>query len=289
MLVGSLAAEAAVKATVSTVAKVACKNNVLTDTLALTAAIATSEATSGTVDVAAGTCALDARLVVDAPVTIEGAGPTATSLIQHRWAAVFRITAKHVTIEDLNLDTATYNTTPPQLKNPDPYALLSRAGYTTVRNVDVVAGSGFGIRFVGPNPCSADLRTGDVISGVNAATSGNGGFAAVDVDCQNGVTLDHIVIHGGILSLYQDRNVTLHDERFAAGANDPLCKPPWFITGPALNISIDWVTSSAGAGDISSTPGSVPVRANSSDALPYQTSQDIVASHQTVNASCPVP
>ncbi len=237
--------------------------------------------------IAAGTCALDARLHVTAPVTIEGAGPTATSLVQHARATILRITADGVTVENLNLDTATYNSTAPQLKNPDPLALISNASHTTVRNIKVETGSGFGIRFVGPEPCSSDQRTGDVVSGVDATTTGRGGFASVDVDCQNGATLSDITIHGGILSLYQDQNVTLNGETFTPGANAVPCDPAWFVTGPSQNISIDDVTSAGGPGKITVTAGAKQLRAGSLSASAVQGSQHIAVSNQNItNSAC---
>lgn len=237
--------------------------------------------------IAAGTCALDARLKVTGAVTIQGAGATSTSLVQHARASIFRITADGVTVQDLNLDVATYNTTAPQLKNPDPLALISNANRTTVRNIDVEAGSGFGIRFVGPQPCYTDLRTGDVITGVNATTTGKGGFASVDVDCQNGATLSNITIHGGILSLYQDQNVTLNGETFTPGPGAVTCAVPWFVTGPSQNISIDNVTSAGGAGKITQTAGSKQFRANSVSVSSLLASQHISVTNQNVtNPAC---
>ncbi len=268
---------------------VTCVNNPVTDTGALANAISSAEASGGTVQISAGTCAVDKAFPVTAQVTIEGAGATATSLVQHNDAAIFNVKAQHVTVQDLNLDTATYNTTiPPSVHDDtDPLAMVSDASYTTVSNVDAETGGGFGIRLVGPNPCYTDLNTGDVIRDVNVTTIGIGGYAGVDVDCQNGATLDDIVISGGYLALYQDQNVTVTNESFTPGPYSETCQAPWFITGPTQNMSLDSVTSSGGDGKISETPGSDAMRANSPVAQPYQTAQNIVADNQQLtNSAC---
>ncbi len=265
-----------------------CTNNPATDTTALDQAIAQAAADQGTVSIGPGTCALDNRLLVAAaPITIDGAGPTATTLVQHARKSILRITASGVTVENLNLDTATYNAGPPQLKDPDPLALISNADRTTVSNLKVETGSGFGIRFVGPQPCSSDQRTGDVVANVDATTTGRGGFASVDVDCQNGATLRNIAIHGGILALYQDQNVTLSGETFTPGPYAVACAEPWFVTGPSQNISIDDVVSAGGPGKITELAGTKQLRPNTPAALQVQSSQHVVVTNQSVtNPRC---
>jgi hypothetical protein len=151
-----------------------------------------------------------------------------------------------VTIENLNLNTATYNPGPPILKNPKPGVLFSNSSHTTIRNVTGEAGTGFGMRVTGPNPCYSYQTVGTVISNVDMTTQGVGGFAAVDVDCTNGAQLTNITIHGGILALFEDENVTLSHEVFTPGSANIACEPAAIVTGPANNIDISDVTSSGG-------------------------------------------
>jgi hypothetical protein len=82
---------------------------------------------------------------------------------------------------------------------------------------------------------------------VTMINHGIGGFAAVDIDCQNGARLSNINIHGGILALFNDANTVLNTEVYY-GINR--CQPAWFVTGPANNILIENVVTYAGAGVI---------------------------------------
>jgi hypothetical protein len=199
----------------------------------------------GTVELAAGDYSVTAHFVINSPETITGAGPASTFIVQHARQNIFEITSPRVTIENLNLNTATYNATAPVLKNPDPGVLYSNASHTTITNVTGEAGSGFGMRIVGPNPCYQYPTVGTAITNVNMTTTGKGGFAAVDVDCTNGAQLSNITIHGGILALYQDENVTLNNEQFTPGPDAMSCEPAAYVTGPATNITVSNVSSSA--------------------------------------------
>lgn len=239
--------------------KVACLNDATKDVPALQTAIRKAERQNGAVSIAAGTCALDARLPITGPVTIGGAGQHATFLVQHARMNIFQITASDVTIENLNLDTGTFNASAPILKNPNPGVLFTKADRTTVTNVIANAGSGYGMRFVGPEPCATDQRSGDVINDVNITTTGKGGFAAIDVSCQNGATVSNITIHGGILALYRDRNVTVRGETFTPGPFAQACAPPWYITGPAQDITIDKVTTAGGQGIVRQSTSNIAV------------------------------
>jgi hypothetical protein len=202
-------------------------------------------ASGGTVRLAAGVYAISSHFTVKSGETITGAGPASTFIVQHARQNIFEITSPRVTIENLNLNTATYNATAPVLKNPDPGVLYSNASHTTITNVTGEAGSGFGMRIVGPNPCYQYPTVGTAITNVNMTTTGKGGFAAVDVDCTNGAQLSNITIHGGILALYQDENVTLNNEQFTPGPDAMSCEPAAYVTGPATNITVSNVSSSA--------------------------------------------
>lgn len=236
---------------------VSCSGNEATDTPALEAAIKDGEAKAGSVVIAAGTCALSDHLLIGSPVTITGAGATATFLVQHARTDIFGISGDSVTIENLNLNTATYNTTAPVLKNPNPPVLYSTGNNTTVANVTGEAGSGFGMRITGPNPCYQHSKGGAVVSNVNITNSGTGGFASVDIDCQNHATLTNITIHGGIISIYRDSNLSLKGEHFTPGPAAKTCAPPWFVTsdanGHSQNITISDVTSAGGRGVVRGT------------------------------------
>lgn len=253
---------------------VTCTNSTTADTSALQAAVKSAESDAGTVSIAPGTCALDDHLLATAPVTITGAAPTTTSLVQHAHIDIFGISGDNVTVENLHLDTATYNTTAPVSKNPNPPVLYSNGNNTTVRNVVAEAGSGFGLRITGPNPCYEHDRGGAVVSNVTMSNSGTGGFASIDIDCQSHAAISNITVHGGIVALYRDSNVSLEGEHYTPGPTGKACQPPWFITsdanGPSQNITIADVTSSGGRGVVR---GSVP---------------NLVIRNQTItNAACP--
>jgi hypothetical protein len=264
---------------------VVCANNAVADSQALEQALVDAESDNGTVVIGAGTCALDRSFRISRPVTIDGAGPMSTLIVEHARVNIFRIIATHVVVENLNLNTATYNATAPIRKNPDPLALISNADDTTVTNLAAETGSGFGIRFVGPNPCYTDLRSGDVIHDIEVTTTGIGGFASVDVDCQNGASLSDITIHGGILALYQDKNVTLNGETFTPDSFAQRCAPPWYITGPSSNISISNVTSAGGPGKISPVPNQHALYGGSPSARAIEASNNFQIGSQTVTDS----
>lgn len=204
----------------------------------ITAALQSAVDAGGTVTISAGTCALSANIAVKNAVIIEGAGATNTFLVQHARQNVFQITAPGVTVEDVNLDTRTYNPgVPPVPKDPVPGVLFSNSSDTSVINVTGEAGTGFGMRVTGPNPCSTFQTTGTVISGVDMSTNGTGGFAAVDVDCTNGATLTNLTVSGGIVALFEDANVTLNGLDFTRGEANQQCEPAVFVTGPANHIT----------------------------------------------------
>jgi hypothetical protein len=198
---------------------------------------------------------------VRAAETITGAGPTLTFIVQHGKQNIFQITSPYVTIENLNLNTATYNTTAPVLKNPNPGVLYSGASHTSIINVTGETGSGFGMRVTGPNPCAGYPTTDTVVSNVNMTTTGKGGFASVDVDCTNGARLSSITIHGGILALFKDENVTLTGESFTPGAQNTPCEPAVYLTGPATNITVSEVTSQGAGVEVKQPASSVAIRA----------------------------
>jgi hypothetical protein len=185
-----------------------------------------------------------------------------TVLIQHARTGIFSISGPGVTIQDMSLDTCTYNTMLPpaaQEAYPDPGVLYSTGNSTTVANVVGCAGNAYTMRFAGPNPCYNDVTFGTVVANVEVSNVGVGGYAALDVACQRGVSLRNIGIHGNRLSLYRDSATTLTGERYTPGPYNQRCDPAWYVTGPASNIAIDGVTSYGGAGHIAGVSSNVTV------------------------------
>jgi hypothetical protein len=204
----------------------------------------------GVVTIPAGVCVLQGNLHLNTKygVTVDGAGATKTFLVQHADQNIFQITSDGNTVENLNLNTFSFNPgLIPIRKNPVPAVLFSNADNTTVMNVTAETGSGFGMRLTGSNPCYDFPITGSVVSNVTMVNHGTGGFAAVDIDCQNGARLSNITIHGGILALFNDTNTVVNTETYYGVAR---CQPAWFVTGPASNILIENVVSYAGFGVI---------------------------------------
>ncbi len=224
-----------------------------------TAALQAAVDGGGTVNLPAGTCVLTNRIGVHVAVTISGAGSGSTFLVQHSSENIFQINADNVTVENLNLDTATFNPGPAIPKLPKPAVLFSRANNTHLFNVTAEAGSGFGMRFTGPSPCASYQRGGTVLNNVNVTTTGTGGFAAVDIDCQNHATATGITIHGGILALFNDENTTVNGETFTPGPLAKRCAPPWYITGPAASITVQNVMSHGGPGVVRGTTSNITI------------------------------
>jgi hypothetical protein len=202
----------------------------------------------GSVKILAGTCVLSGRITVKHAVTIAGAGSTATFLVQHAATNIFQITAAGVTVEDMNLNTATFNPGAPILKHPKPSVLFSNSSNTSVRNVTAEAGSGFGMRLTGPNPCSSDTITGDVVDHVSMTNTGVGGFASIDIDCQQHGVVSNVIVHGAIIALFEDSFTSLTNETYTPGPNGITCEAPWYITGPSHDMTVANVVSMGGPG-----------------------------------------
>jgi|HubBroStandDraft_6_1064221.scaffolds.fasta_scaffold152801_1 hypothetical protein len=230
-------------------------DGVTDNTAAIQAAVNAAGKVQGgaVVTIPAGVCAVFGRIPVTGQngVTIQGAGQTRTFIVQHASSNIFQITSPGNTVEDMNLDTYTYNPgVVPIPKSPVPAVLFSNANNTTVLNVTAETGSGFGLRLTGPKPCYTFGISGTVVTNLIVVNHGTGGFAALDIDCQNGARLTNINIHGGILALFNDTNTVLLNETYF-GVNR--CQPAWFVTGPASNILIQNVVTYAGAGVIKSS------------------------------------
>lgn len=236
-----------IETTGGSAAGVSCTNTPTHDTAALLAAI-TRAPSGGTVHIAAGICALTSNVPVHSSLTIDGAGPLATFLVQHARTNIFQITAPGVTVENVNLNTGTYNRGPGRPGSPVPAVLFSAQSHTTIRNVTAEAGSGYGMRITGSSPCDRYQTTGTVVDTLTISNSGTGGFAALDIDCTNGAQLRNIDVHGNYVALYQDENVSLTNEIYTPNAKP--CQAPWYISGPAHNISITQIQSSGGRGII---------------------------------------
>ncbi len=226
-------------------------DGITNNTPAIQAAVdAAGRQPGGVVTIPAGICVLQGNVHLNTKygVTVEGAGATETFLVQHADQNIFQITSSGNTVEAMNLNTFSFNPgLIPIRKNPVPAVLFSNASNTTVMNITAETGSGFGLRLTGSNPCYAFPITGSVVSNVTMVNHGTGGFAAVDIDCQNGARLSNITIHGGILALYNDTNTVLNTETYYGVAR---CQPAWYVTGPASNILIENVVSYAGFGVI---------------------------------------
>jgi len=229
-------------------------DGITNNTPAIQAAVdAAGKQPGGVVTIPAGVCVLQGNVHLNTKygVTVEGAGATNTFLVQHAAQNIFQITSPGNTVEAMNLNTYSFNPgLIPIRKSPVPAVLFSNASNTTVMDITAETGSGFGMRLTGSNPCYAFPITGSVVSNVTMFNHGTGGFAAVDIDCQNGARLSNITIHGGILALYNDTNTVLNTETYYGVAK---CQPAWYVTGPASNILIENVVSYAGFGVIHGT------------------------------------
>lgn len=199
----------------------------------------------GTVTLSSGTCALSGNIPIRTAVTVNGAGATMTHLIQHAASNIFQITGDGVTIENLDMNTATFHPgVPPVKKSPVSATLFSTGNGTTLLNVDSEAGTGFGMRFTGPSPCSSYQRSGLTLTNVNSTNTGQGGFTALDVDCHNGAILNQITITGDYIAFFQDENVILAGEQYTPGSKS--CQFAVYVTAPSHNIAIDSVSGGGG-------------------------------------------
>ena len=197
----------------------------------------------------AGTFTLTNHVAVNQPVTISGAGPTLTHLIQTARVNIFQITAPGVTIENMDVNTATFNPgVPPIQKNPVPATIFSNADNTQILNLNSEAGTGFGFRITGGSPCDSFPLHGTVVQNVVSTNTGGGGFTALDIDCTNGATLTNITIHGDYIAFYQDENVVLNGEVSSPGPYNGKCTAPWYISGPSNHLQMLNVTSHGGKG-----------------------------------------
>jgi hypothetical protein len=239
-------------------------NGVSDDTAAIRAAMqAASTGAGDEVTLPPGVCAVFANLPVNGsnPISISGAGQTLTFIVQHTPATgIFGITTPHVTIENVNLNTANANPGPfPGGGSVAPAVIYSAVSYTSVINVSAEVGDGFGMRITGPNPCASYQTTGTVVRNVNVTNNGSGGRAAIDIDCTNGAQISNITIHGQYLALYQDENVSVSGETYVPASWMGTCHEPWYITGPAAGIHIANVLSYGGAGIISPPTSNITI------------------------------
>lgn len=216
---------------------VACTNNLSIDASALQNAVNAG----GIVTIGAGTCALNNHIAVSNSMIITGAGAGATFLVQHADINIFQINVPGVTVENMNLDTRTYNTRSP---SPQPAVLFSASSHTSVINVTAEAGSGFGMRISGPSPCTSFKTLGTVVQNLNMTSSGTGGFASLDIDCTNGAVLSNITIHGNYIAIYQDENSSVTHETYWPAAKR--CQFAVYLTAYSAKIAINSVTGGGG-------------------------------------------
>ena len=201
-----------------------------------------------TVTLGAGTYALTAHVVVNHAETISGAGSTLTHLIQHARVNIFQITAPGVTIENMDVNTAQFNPgVPPIQKDPVPGTIFSAQSHTSIINLSSEAGTGFGFRLTGPNPCQNHQTSGDLIQNVTSTNTGTGGFTAMDFDCMSSGTITNVTIHGDYIALYQSSGVTLNGLVYTQGPYESgKCGTDVFVTGPANGDVIENVVSHNG-------------------------------------------
>jgi hypothetical protein len=195
---------------------VACEGDVTT---ALQTAV--NAGADPTVSISPGTCELSGTIDITKPATIDGAGSNQTFLVQTVRKVMLRVTASHVTVEDINLDSRTHNLTLPPMDsetNPDPNIMGMNGSDETLRDVTASGGNGFGIRFVAPSGavCRDRPNSGIVVQNVSITTTGLGGYGALGLDCLNSATLTNITISGGIVALYLDNNVTINGLSFTS-------------------------------------------------------------------------
>jgi hypothetical protein len=182
---------------------------------------AVNAGTDPTVSISPGTCNLSGTIDVSKPATIDGAGSNQTFLVQTVRKVMLRVTASHVTVENINLNNRTHNLTLPPMDseaNPDPNIMGMNGSDETLRDVTASGGNGFGIRFVAPPGavCRDRPNSGIVVQNVNITTTGLGGYGALGLDCLNSATLTNITISGGIVALYLDNNVTINGLSFTS-------------------------------------------------------------------------
>ena len=218
---------------------VAC--HAVNDTIAIQAAVtAAGQSPGNTVSILAGRCELYGHIAVNGAngVTITGKGQSVTVLTQHSRSNIFQITTPGNTVEDMELDTGTYNYTyPPIRKSPDPGTLFSNSSNTSVLNVTSASGTGFGFRLTGPSPCDNHLVSGDRVAGARVSNFGTGGFSAIDIDCNQSATLTNTIVHGGSITAFEDGQTTITNVFYSKGRYAMTCQPAWEVTGGRASIA----------------------------------------------------
>jgi hypothetical protein len=195
-------------------------------------------------------------------ISLSGAGAALTFIVQHSpGIGIFGITGQHVTIENVNLNTANANPGffPEGGGSHAPGVIYSAVSFTSIINVTAEVGDGFGIRVTGPNPCYTYQTTGTVVRNVSVTNTGSGGLAALDIDCTNGAQISNITIHGEYLALYQDENVSVSGETYRPQVFMGPCHEPWYITGPSTRVSIANVLSYGGTGIVRPPASSITI------------------------------
>jgi hypothetical protein len=152
-----------------------------------------------------------------------------------------------IAIQGLYLDSRTNNWdgTKPQIsKNPDPQILNISSSHNRVRHVSGKSGTGFCVRFTGPDPCYS-FGVGDnwFEDGSLDALAWGGGFIALDCDCQGAfptlptLMTDNVII--GSMALYNDAHVTVNGLTFTPNMYQPACAPCIEITSEPGSASHD--------------------------------------------------
>jgi hypothetical protein len=155
-----------------------------------------------------------------------------------------------VTVQNLTVDTQTYNAGIPLRRN---------ANNTTSRSVRVLAGSQtFGLQYAGPctqaKPAKgkqlnlAPQRTGNIVDDAIINDLGYAGNDGLDTSCQKNATVSNINLTGDQMTVYMDSNLTVNNFAFTPG---PQNNPHGFhIAGPGDHITINGYRSSGGGGII---------------------------------------
>jgi Pectate lyase superfamily protein/IPT/TIG domain len=168
-------------------------------------------------------------------ITFAGAGRDTTKLIETTPNRdLVSIKCDHTVIQDLTLDTQTYNGGHP---------LGDGANYTTVQRMQILDGSNtFGIYFPGPPGARDDKYTGD-------------GFS---FSFQYGGSISNIWHTGSHITLYVDNQTTVANYYYTPGTQGRTAG--FILSTPCFNITITNFRSSGEGGWIRTAP--TPARVN---------------------------
>jgi hypothetical protein len=190
------------------------------------------------------------------PVTIAGAGRDLTFLIQGPGGQdLLAVNADHSVVQDLSLDTHTYN---------GGTAFVTNANYVTLQRCRATGNNiHWAVRFAGGNGTAtpanpSSYATGNVVNDLllhDYALPQNDGL---DFSFETHGSISNVNHVGSRLGLYVDSYVTVTNYTFAPEPSLPSGWRGFFITSPGDHITITNFTSSGEGGKIgAAVPGSV--------------------------------